>query len=27
VIETNGAEHIAAVEAELTKLGFEFRRA
>lgn len=24
-IETNGAEHIAAVEAELTKAGFEFR--
>jgi threonine dehydratase len=27
VIETNGAEHIAAVEAELTRAGFEFRRA
>jgi threonine dehydratase len=27
VIETNGAEHIAAVEAELSKAGFEYRRA
>ncbi len=27
VIETNGADHIAAVEAELTRTGFEFRRA
>ena len=27
VIETNGAEHIAAVEAELTRAGFAFRRA
>lgn len=27
VIETNGAEHIVAVEAELTRAGFEFRRA
>jgi len=27
VIETNGAEHIAAVEAELAAAGFEFRRA
>ncbi len=26
VIETNGAEHIAAVEAELTRSGFAFRR-
>jgi threonine dehydratase len=27
VIETNGVEHIVAVEAELTKAGFEYRRA
>jgi threonine dehydratase len=27
VIETNGVDHIAAVEAELTRAGFEFRRA
>ena len=27
VIETNDLEHIAAVEAELTRVGFEFRRA
>lgn len=27
VIETNGPEHISAVEAELTKAGFEYRRA
>ena len=27
VIETNGADHIAAVEVELTRAGFEFRRA
>ncbi len=27
VIETNGTEHIAAVEAELSKAGFEHRRA
>ncbi|HYP87262.1 MAG TPA: threonine ammonia-lyase [Polyangiaceae bacterium] len=27
VIETNGADHIAAVEAELAAAGFEFRRA
>ncbi len=27
VIETNGAEHISAVEAELTRAGFEYRRA
>ncbi len=27
VIETNGADHIVAVEAELTRAGFEFRRA
>jgi len=27
VIETNGSDHIVAVEAELTKAGFEYRRA
>jgi len=27
VIETNGTDHIVAVEAELTKAGFEYRRA
>jgi threonine dehydratase len=27
VIETNGPEHISAVEAELTRAGFEYRRA
>jgi threonine dehydratase len=27
VIETNGPEHIASVEVELAKAGFEYRRA